>query len=271
MTIPQLRKIAQTLTIVIIVLIPVLNRKGITVLTGSLYSLAIGPIWITDPLIGIQTILITLTADRTLLLSMAIPVVLALAVGRAFCGWLCPQNTISEFVDLAATKFGIKRPFGKRTTAVPRYVVLVVILVLTPLAGIPLAGLLSAPGIISVQVAKLIYEGIVGLELSLIALIIILEFFFVRRVWCNYICPVGSFLGLFRFRKTLKVVFAEDAEHVCGKCLVCIEVCQLGLNPMENNIYPQCHNCGDCIAACETIKAKGKPLSFRFSTLERRR
>ncbi len=264
MTLKRARKIVQALTIVLIVVVPLLNKKGITIVSGTLYSLAIGPVWITDPLIGMQTILTTLTMDTALLLSMLIPVVLTLALGRVFCGWVCPQNTISEFVDFAAEKFGLKRPFGKNTTAVPRYAVLVAILVLTPLAGIPLASLLSAPGIISVQVAKFIYEGIVGLELGLIGVIVICELFFVRRVWCNYLCPIGSFSGIFRFGKTLKVVFAEDAEHICGKCLACVEACQLGLNPVEGGIYPQCHNCGACIAACDGIKGDKRPLVFKF-------
>ena len=264
MNLQRLRKGTQVLTIILVILIPVLNKNGITVITGSLYSFAIGPVWITDPLIGFQTILTTLTADRTLLLSMVLPVLLALALGRVFCGWACPQNSISEFVDFAAMKLGIKRPLGKRTTAFPRFIVLTAILLGTSLLGLPLASLLSAPGIISVQTAKLIYEGTVGLELGLAALIILFEFFVVRRGWCNYVCPVGSFLGIFRFKKSLKVVFSEEGEHVCGKCLACVEACGLGLNPMEPGIYPQCHNCGACISACEKMRAEKKPLIFRF-------
>ena len=264
MNIPRLRKRVQILTIILVVLVPILNKKGITLVTGSLYSLAIGPIWITDPLIGFQAILTTMKADTTLLLSLVLPVVLALALGRVFCGWACPQNTISELVDLAAMKFGRKRPLGKRTTAFPRYGILAAVLIGSPLLGIPLASLLSAPGIISVQVAKLIYEGIVGLELGLIAVIVLFEFFLVRRGWCNYLCPVGSFLGIFRFKKTLKVVFAENAVQVCGKCLACVDACGLGLNPMEGGIYPQCHNCGECISACETMKAEKRPLVYKF-------
>jgi ferredoxin-type protein NapH len=264
MNLSRLRKSVQFLTIVLVILIPVLNKKGITAVTGTLYSFAIGPVWITDPLIGFQTILTTLTANRTLFLSMALPVLLALALGRVFCGWACPQNTISELVDFAARRSGVKRRFNNRPTAVPRYIVLVGILVLTPLAGIPLASLLSAPGIISVQTAKFIYEGSVGLELGLIGTIILSEYFIVRRGWCNYLCPVGSFLGIFRTKWTLKVAFTEDAERVCGECLACVEACQLGLNPIAGRIYPLCHNCGECVSACESIKAEKKPLVFKF-------
>jgi ferredoxin-type protein NapH len=258
------RRIVQTLTLLLLVLIPFLSKKGISFVAGSLYSLSIGPVWITDPLIGAQTILTTMTIDRVLLLSILIPLVLTLALGRVFCGWVCPQNTLSEFADRAAEKFGFLRPVTSTPTARPRYTILAVILVLLPLTGIPLASLLSAPGIISVQVAQFVTEQIVGLELALIGIIILVELFLVRRAWCNYLCPVGSFLGLFRFKRTMKVVFAEDAEHVCGKCLACSQACRLGLDPMKGSLYPQCHNCGACIDACERMRAGKKPLEFRF-------
>ncbi len=238
--------------------------KGITILMGSLYSLAISDIWITDPLSGLQVILSTLSADSKLLLSMLIPIAIALTFGRVFCSWACPQNTISEIFDYLSRRFTIKRLFNPSPKALPRYVILAVLLLLTQILGFPAANLISAPGIISVQTSKIIYEGTVGIEIGLIGIIVLLELFLVRRIWCNYICPVGSFLGLFRFKKTMKVIYKEDAEHTCGKCMECVKACQLGLNPMEGRIYPLCHNCGDCISACEEIKGRGKPLSFSF-------
>lgn len=257
------RRAVQASTLVLLALIPFLNKKGITFVSGSLYSLAIGPVWITDPLIGVQTVLTATRLDLALLLSMVIPVVLALVLGRVFCGWACPQNTISELVDALAVKLGIRR-FTPRPAAVPRYALLGVILLLLPLTAVPLASFLSAPGIISVQAAQLVSQGAAGLELALIGAIAVCELLLVRRAWCNYVCPVGSFLGIFRSRKTLKVVFAPDGERVCGKCMACADACGLGLNPVREGLYPQCHNCGACIAACDRMKAEKKPLVFRF-------
>jgi ferredoxin-type protein NapH len=262
--IARARRTVQGLTLLFLVIVPVLNKHEVTFISGSLYSLAVGPVWLTDPLIGIQTILTARTADAALLLSMLIPVFLAFALGRVFCSWVCPQNIISEVIDRTAARFHIRRRFAPRPGASPRYVVLGVLFLLLPLAGIPLASLLSAPGIISVQTAQVIYQGTIGLELALIGVIIVAELFLVRRAWCNYLCPVGSFLGLFRTRRTLRVSFEPDAERVCGKCLACSDACPLGLDPLGKGLYPQCHNCGACIDACEEMRTEKKPLVFRF-------
>ncbi|MFN3478878.1 MAG: 4Fe-4S binding protein [Thermodesulfovibrionales bacterium] len=264
MKIKIFRRITQVLTILLIVAIPILNRKGITILMGSLYSLAIDGVWITDPLSGFQVILFTLSAESKLLLSMLIPIAIAFIFGRVFCSWACPQNTISEIFDYLSERLSLKRLAKPSPRPLPRYAVLAALLILVLLLGFPVANLISAPGIISVQVSKLFYEETVGLEILLVGIIILAEIFLLRRVWCNYICPVGGFLGLFRFKKTMKVSYKEDTEHVCGRCLECVKACRLGLNPMEGKIYPLCHNCGDCIAACEKIKGKNRPLSFKF-------
>lgn len=256
------RKITQTLMLLLIVAIPVLNKKGIMAVTGSLYSMAFGPLLITDPLSGFQVIITTLALDSVLLLSLVIPVLLALLFGRVFCGWLCPQNTLSELFDFISEELKFKRLFHPQLSAKWRYGLLLLLLALTVGLRFPVANLISAPGTISVQVTKYVYEGTMGPEAGLVAVILVAEVFVVRRVWCNYICPVGGFLGIFRFKKTMKVVYREDAGHVCGRCLECVKACRLGLDPMAGKVYPLCHNCGDCISVCGEIKGNGKPLFF---------
>lgn len=264
MKLTSIRKAVQVSALALLVAIPVMNNAEITFITGTLYSLAIGLLWITDPLIGLQTYFTTLTVDTKMLLSVLIPLLVALAFGRVFCSWVCPQNLISESVDSLAARLGVKRPFHPPPTALPRYVVLTSILALTALVGLPLASLLSAPGIISVQLSRIISERTAGLELGLVGIVVVVEMFLVRRAWCNYVCPVGGFLGLFRLKRTMNICFSETADRACGRCRKCVQACQLGLDPMGGRIYPLCHNCGDCVVACGDVKGEQKPLSFRF-------
>ncbi|MFA6283549.1 MAG: 4Fe-4S binding protein [Desulfurivibrionaceae bacterium] len=264
MKITPIRRTVQLLSLAGMVAVPLLNSRGISAVSGSFYSMEIGRLLLTDPLIAIQPLLATMSIDATLLASALIPAGLALVLGRVFCSWVCPQNTLSELFDAVGIRLGGRRFFMPTQGPLVRYAVLAAILAITLLYGFPLASLLSAPGIISVQTARFIYEGTVGLELALIGTIILAELFLVRRVWCNHLCPVGSMLSLFRFKKTMRVVMAEEGEHACLHCRECVKACQLGLNPMDGEIAPQCHNCGACIDACQSMTGERRPLSFRF-------
>ena len=257
------RRIVQLASIALLIAIPVLNKQGIDIIMGSLYSLAIGPVWITDPLSGLQAIITILSADTTLIISISIPILFTLIFGRVFCSWMCPQNLLSEVADYFSQKVPLKRFIKLSPNPLPRYAVLAIVLVLTLLADFPVANLISAPGIISVQVSEYIFTGMVGIEIALIAAILVFEIFVIRRAWCNYICPVGGFLGIFRTPKTMNVAFENTGDR-CIKCGECVKSCQLGLNPMGGKIYPICHNCGDCIAACGRATGKDRPLKFKF-------
>ena len=264
MKITPIRRTVQILALLGMVAVPLLNSRGINAVSGSFYSLAIGPVTMTDPLIAIQPLLTTMHLDWSLLATALIPAGLAFGLGRVFCSWICPQNTLSELFDAAGGRLGLPRFFAPGPASLTRYVLLAAILAATLLFGFPLASLLSAPGIISVQTARLIYEGAVGLELALVGLILLAELFVVRRVWCNHLCPVGSTLSLFRWKRTMRVIMDEDTARPCIRCRECARACQLGLNPMAGNLAPQCHNCGACIDACRGMTGEQKPLSFKL-------
>lgn len=265
MTFNRARRLAQVGGLLLIFAVPLLNKRGVTFISGTLYSLAVGPVWMTDPAVGLQTVLTTGGLDLKLLLSLLIPILLALVFGKAFCSWICPQNALSELGDAAAAKMGVRRRFAPAPASpAPRLAVLAALLLLMLLLKLPLISLLSAPGTISVQAAKLVYEGTLGVEAGLIAAILLAEFFLLRRGWCNFLCPVGTFLGLLRLPRTMKVVFSEKDGRPCGRCQACAAACGLGLDPVAGRIYPQCHNCGACLERCDQITAARPPLRFRF-------
>jgi len=258
------RRVIQVSFLCMLLAITFLVKYGITFMTGTLYSMSIGPADLTDPLSGFQVILLTFDAAPALLVSMIIPVVFTFIFGRAFCGWLCPQNLFSEVADALASGASVRRLVSWPPAAIPRYIILALALAGCLAAGYPLANLISAPGIISVQINSIVSAGTVGAEAALIAIILIGEIFILRRFWCNYVCTVGAFLGFFRTGQTMRVAFDKEAGRECRECLECRKACQLGLDPLGGNIYPLCHNCGDCIAACEKATGSANPLRFRF-------
>lgn len=264
MKLPLMRRIAQTAFLCLLVAIPILNEREISFITGTLYSMSIGPVDITDPLSGMQVIMLTLSATRALVVSMLIPILITFVLGRTFCSWLCPQNLFSEISDILSRNVLRQRRVLVPPTPIPRWGILALVIVGSLVLGFPLASLISAPGIISLQISTAVFEGTVGLETGLVAFILLAEFFVLRRFWCKYVCGVGTVLGFFRCGKTLKVTFREDHERKCIRCGACSRACQFDLDPVKGKLYPLCHNCGDCIAACAKSTNGKNPLQFRF-------
>ncbi len=262
------RKTVQILTLALLVLVPVLNKKGITFLSGSLYSFAVGPVWITDPLIGMQTLLTAMTVDAALLLSMTDPGYsrLGLRPGLLRLG-LSPEYPFGDRRCLARNEVrdqealrGADRPPCRAMPSSPSSSCS------RRSSGFPWQACCRRRGSFPFKPPSSCIEGMVGLELGadrcdhrLVELVPgpqgLVQLCLPRRE--AFSASSGS-------KKTLKVVFAEDAEHVCGNCLACADACGLGLDPMKAGIYPQCHNCGECIAACEDYESKEKTTSLQI-------
>jgi ferredoxin-type protein NapH len=265
----RIRKGFQLFAVLFLVAVPVLNWMGVRWVVGTLYSISIGGLDIADPMMALQATLLTREVLVPLLLAAAIPVLLALVLGRVFCSWMCPFNTIQEWLDSARRRVFKSRWLKARRRRVPRnprptlyWAIFAGLLAAALLAGLPLLAWLSAPGILSTQVSHAVFGMGVGLELALVGGLVVGEFALARRVWCKYACPVGATLSLCRTPWTLRVV--QDAEKC--QCKTGAEACQiacpLGLTPLVGGLAPSCFNCGSCIAACE--KMRRGALSFGF-------
>jgi ferredoxin-type protein NapH len=266
----------QLFVLLFLVAVPLLNLAGVRWIIGSLYSISIFDLDIADPAMALQTTLLTRELYGPLLLAAAIPAVLALVFGRVFCSWVCPYNTLVEWGDRVRSKLPFSRRAAARGGAVPAnpspviyWAVFAGLLLLTLAVGLPLLAYLSAPGILSSQLALGIMGFGVGVELALVGGLVIVEVALARRYWCKFACPVGAGLSLFRGRHTMRVVRAAERCACSQGGDACRAVCPLGLAPKEGDVFPYCFNCGQCLKACE--KMRHSALSFGFGADDGRR
>ena len=110
MRLTPLRRTVQICLLLLLFVVPLLNQWGISLVSGTLYSFAIGPLWITDPAIGLHTLFTTRGLDITLLLSLLLPVLLALVCGRGFWGGVCPENNLSGVGGWGGGFLGVALP-----------------------------------------------------------------------------------------------------------------------------------------------------------------
>jgi ferredoxin-type protein NapH len=137
------------------------------------------------------------------------------------------------------------------------------VLLLVAILGIPIITLSSMPGLISSQMADAIFWGSVGIEISLIAIIITLEIGLSSRFWCKYFCPVGATLALVRSKKTLRIHYTASKCSCETEHLPCNMACPIHLDPRRKGIYPYCYNCGECVDACRSY---GQALNYTLKS-----
>ena len=166
--------------------------------TNSLLSLALFYNWITNG--------ISLAIQLPLLIIAVLAILLPLFTKKSFyCQYLCPFGAAQEFVGGIGLKVKGKR--GQQTTdnrqqtlftkanifnffAVLRKVILLTLLIIVALGvGLDLSVVEPFP--------IFNYQSI-GFGVAIFAAVIIVASVFIKKPWCNYLCPTGTLLESFR-------------------------------------------------------------------------
>ena len=211
---------------------------------------------------------VPLIHPATLFLLVAF-VLISFIFRKAFCSWLCPAGTISEYLWRAGRSI-----FG-RNFALPRWADM-------PLRGLKyvLLGLfLYAVGGMSAAAIEAFMQGPYGIvadvkmlnffrNLSVTGAITIGVFaiasIFVKNFWCRYLCPYGALLSLPALLSPLRI--RRDAG-ACIDCAKCVKACP-SLLPVDQLVTiksAECTACLECVAACPAEGAlQLSPIASRW-------
>ena len=169
--------------------------------------------------------------------------VLAILMGRAFCGWLCPGGAVSRVLGFFSRFEFTKGGFCDKVLPWIKYLTLAVCLflvfaMLQPRVNVPIR---VGDPIMAVkqtfEFAEPVWIARTVLILALFALGILIP-----SAWCKFVCPCGGALELIK-RFSIFRVFKTGKCDDCGKCQT---ACYMNTRPDETN----CTDCGDCIGAC---------------------
>lgn len=226
---------------------------------GTIWSARLAGVSVTDPLAGVEAIVSSRSFYEPLLWSLLIPLVATLVLGRVFCGWVCPMNTLLELIDKARglLKLAEIRERDVRFSLKNKYVLLGLVITVLLVTGVPFLAMIYPPAVISREMHNYVFAGAVGIGAWLILGVCAFELFVSRRWWCRYVCPGGALYSLLgRFR----VVRVKRDEQKCVSCGECVRVCQFAQKPMLVEFTGmECTNCGTCIAHCDD-----DALGFQF-------
>lgn len=184
---------------------------------------------------------------------------MSLLLKKAFCSWLCPVGTLSEYL----WKLG-RRLFGRNLTP-PRWLDVT----LRSLKYILLAFFVGVIGYMSAEALA----GFMLTPYGLIADVKMLDFFrtltvtgvivlgilaglsmLIQNFWCRYLCPYGALMGLVSLLSPAKI--RRDAE-ACIDCGKCSKACpgQLKVDQLVQIRSVECSACLACVASCPVENA----------------
>jgi len=193
-------------------------------------------------------------------------ILLALLMGRIFCGWICMFGWIQEIPAWLGKWIFKKRFIVPLAIDKPlrylKYVVLFVALYFTwKMADLvispydPFAAYAHLPAGLS-SVAE---ESLIGLIILFGSFILS---FFYDRVFCKYLCPMGAFLGIIYKVTNYKI---KRDEETCIHCNKCTKACPVNIDvaKLESVTSAECINCLECVTVCPTKKETLKPFVLR--------
>lgn len=184
---------------------------------------------------------------------------ISLLARKAFCSWLCPIGTISEWLWLGGDAL-----FGRtfrvwKWVDVPlrslKYVLLG--LFVWAVAGMSvddLRAFLASPYGLIADVKLLDFFRHLGTTAAVVIGVLLVASVFVQNAWCRYLCPYGALMGLASLASPLAIVRNPDA---CIDCAKCSKACpsHLPVDTGRRVSSAECTACMLCIAACPSRDA----------------
>jgi ferredoxin len=212
-----------------------------------------------------------------------------LLIGRVYCSSICPLGIMQDIITFFSKKFRRKKfrfKYSKPKNLI-RYGILLLVIVLALFGSLTLVDILdpySNFGRFASDFVKPVYiwgnnlfahifEKIhvyamyvvdfkkVSLVASIIPVILVGTVLWMSitkgRLYCNTICPVGSFLGLISRISIFKLKIEDSSCTQCGQCAFACKSTCISVKTKELD-FSRCVSCYNCVNACSTNSVKYK-------------
>ena len=195
-------------------------------------------------------------------------VLMSILLKKAFCSWLCPVGTFSEYLWRLGRRILRRNAVFPKWLDIPlrglKYLLLAFFAyIIGAMSAEAIQGFMSTPYGLVADVKMLNFFRFMSSTAAVILVALVLLSMLVQNFWCRYLCPYGALMGLVSLLSPAKIRRDADACIDCGKCA---RACPAGL-PVDRLVQirsVECTACMECVAACSTQDA------LQFSLAPRR-
>ncbi len=181
-------------------------------------------------------------------------VAIAFLLRKAFCSWLCPVGTLSEYLWRAGRQIFGRNFQLPRWLDIPlrslKYLLLgFFVWAVANMSAVAVAEFMHSPYGAIADVRMLNFFRDLGETAAIVLATLVVASIFVQNFWCRYLCPYGALLGLVSLSSPLRI---RRSEPDCIDCAKCAKVCPSAL-PVDKLITiksAECTGCLECVAVC---------------------
>ncbi len=196
-------------------------------------------------------------------------IAMSLLLKRAFCSWLCPVGTLSEYLWKAGRKLLGRNLVLPRWLDLPlrsiKYLLMAFfVVIIGSMTAASLEDFMAQPYGILADVKMLHFFLHMGTTALVVMGVLVLLSLLIRNFWCRYACPYGAVMSLASLFSPVKI--RRDVES-CIDCGKCAKACPQDL-PVDRLVQVrsvECTACMECVASCSTQDALHFALPPRAS------
>lgn len=173
---------------------------------------------------------------------------------KAFCSWLCPIGTVSEWLwqggrEILGRSFALPRWLDIPLRGLKYLLLGLFLYAIARMTAADIREFLDAPYGLIADVKMLDFFRALSSTAALVLVVLVAWSMLVKNAWCRYLCPYGALMGVIALVSPSRIRRNPDACIDCGKCA---KVCP-SLLPVDRRLTinsAECTNCLECVSVC---------------------
>jgi cytochrome c oxidase accessory protein FixG len=256
---PQ-RRLFQWATTLLLLLLPWLQVDGKSLLRIDIPGLNL---YLFGLVLRIQELYLVLLATLIFVIGFLL---ITVVLGRVWCGWLCPQTTLSDIAEWTAKRLGLTVKHNSLHGYLSSKVLIQgIYLFLAFLVAANLLWYFIPPRQFFIRLVTFDLHYSAWITFVLTGLLVYLDLALVRRLMCSDFCPYGRVQTALVDRATLSLHLPDTELERCIECGSCVRNCPMEID-IRHGYQVECTNCGRCLDACRQVMAKrNEPGLIRYT------